>query len=94
MESTHGWSRIMLPKKFQELKQQSGPDLAIFGSANLMSELTRMDLIDEHRVLVNPVILGVGTPLFQTKEKLKLKLLKTRTFANGNVLLTYQSDDR
>ena len=91
------WNNTRLVKdhiadKVSQLKKQSGKDLAIFGSANLMSELTRMDLIDEHRVMVNPVILGVGTPLFHTKEKLKLKLLKTRAFANGNVLLCYESD--
>ena len=77
-----------------KLKKQSGKDLAIFGSANLMSTLMQMDLIDEHRVMVNPVILGAGTPLFQTKNKFNLKLLKTRAFKNGNVLLSYQSDGK
>jgi len=93
------WNNTRLVKghiadEVSKLKKQSGKDLAIFGSANLMSELTRMGLIDEYRIMVNPVILGVGTPLFQTKDILNLKLLKTRTFENGNVLLTYQSDDR
>lgn len=89
------WNNTQLVKdrvadEISKLKKQSGKDLAIFGSANLMSELMRMGLIDEHRVLVNPIILGNGTPLFQTKDKVALKLLKTRTFGNGNVLLTYQ----
>ena len=61
------------------LKKQSGKDLAIFGGANLMSTLMRLDLIDEHRVMVNPVILGTGTPLFQTKEKLNLKTFKDQS---------------
>jgi dihydrofolate reductase len=52
----------------------------------------RMDLIDEHRVMVNPVILGTGTPLFQTKDKFNLRLLRTRAFGNGNVLLYYESN--
>ena len=76
--------------EISNLKKQSGKDLAIFGSAKLMSVLMRMDLIDEHRVMLNPVILGTGTPLFQTKEKFNLKLLKTRAFRNGNVLLWYE----
>ncbi len=70
-------------------KQHSGRDLAIFGSANLMSELRRMGLIDEQRVMINPVVLGNGTSLFQTKDKLNLKLLRTRALGNGNVLLCY-----
>jgi len=78
-------------EEISKLKKQSDKDIAIFGSANLMSGLMRMDLIDEHRVMINPVILGSGTPLFQTKDKLTLKLLKTKTFNNGNILLYYES---
>ena len=73
------------------LKQQPGKDLALFGSANLLSTLIQMGLIDEHRIIVNPIVLGSGTPLYQgLKDKLNLKLLKTKTFRNGNVLLYYQ----
>ena len=74
-----------------KLKQQPGNDLALFGSANLMSTLMQLDLIDEHRIMVNPIILGSGTPLFKRSSyKLSLKLVKTRIFGNGNVLLCYQ----
>ena len=91
------WNNTRLIKdhitdEISKLKKQSGKDLAIFGSANLMSVLMRMDLIDEHRVMINPMILGTGTPLFQTKDKFDLKLLKTRAFKNGNVLLCYKSN--
>ena len=73
------------------LKQQPGKDIAVFGSANLLSTLMQANLVDEHRVIVNPVILGKGTPLFKnSKDKINLKLVKTRTFGNGNVLLVYQ----
>jgi len=73
------------------LKQQPGKDLIIFGSANMAGSLMEHDLIDEIRVIVNPVVLGSGTPLFSDINKpLNLKLLKTRTFGNGNVLLYYQ----
>jgi dihydrofolate reductase len=75
-----------------KLKQQPGKDLAIFGSANLTASLMHMGLVDEFRVMVNPIILGQGTPLFKgVDEKVNLKLLKTRTFRNDNVLLYYQS---
>jgi dihydrofolate reductase len=77
-------------EEISRLKQQPGGDLAVFGSANLLSSLMRMDLVDEHRVMLNPVVLGKGTPLFkEVNEPLKLRLTASRTFNNGNVLLTY-----
>ncbi len=79
-----------IAEEVRKLKQQPGKDLAIFGSANLMSTLIEHNLVDEHRLMVNPIVLGAGTPLFKTKDKLNLKLLKTRTFGNGNVLLCYE----
>lgn len=88
------WSNTRLvsenaAQEIRRLKSQPGKDLAIFGSANLIS--TIMNEIDEHRVMINPVLLGEGTPLFRnTGEKVQLKLVDTRTFDSGNVLLTYQ----
>ena len=94
--TTAEWSNTELIKdqiadEISKLKKQSGQDLAIFGSASLMSTLMRMELIDEHRVMVNPVILGTGIPLFQTINKFNLRLIRTRVFGNGNVLLCYES---
>ncbi len=77
-------------REVERLKSQSGRDIIIFGSANLMSGLMRSGLIDEFEVMVNPIILGRGRPLFQEIEQpLRLKLLGSRTFRNGNVLLSY-----
>ena len=73
-----------------KLKQQPGKDIAIFGSSDLAVTLAENDLIDEYRVIVNPVFLGHGTPLLKgIKDKLNLKLLKARPFKSGNVLLYY-----
>jgi dihydrofolate reductase len=78
-----------------KLKHLPGKDLALFGSANLAASLTPMGLIDEFRIMVNPVILGKGTPLFKAMDaKVNLKLIKARTFGNGNVLLYYQPDKK
>ena len=51
----------------------------------------QQELLDECRIMVNPVVLGEGKTLFDgIDEKINLKLLKTRTFRSGNVLLYYQ----
>ncbi len=56
-----------------------------------MATLMQLDLIDEHRILVNPVFLSNGYPLFKkSQDKQNLKLVNTRVFGNGNVLLCYQ----
>jgi dihydrofolate reductase len=89
------WNNTRLVKahiaeEITALKQQPGRDLALFGSANMLSTLIQMGLVDEHRIIMCPVVLGSGTPLFQgIKDKLNLELLKTRTFRNGNILLIY-----
>ena len=78
-----------------KLKRQAGNDLFIFGSANLSSTFIRNGLIDEYRLIVNPIVLGSGGALFNgLDETLKLKLLNVKTFGNGNVLLYYQPQGR
>lgn len=78
-----------------QLKQEDGDDLFIFGSADLSSSLIRDHVIDEYRLMVAPIVLGAGGALFKEIEGLiKMKLLDTRKFHNGNVLLSYTSDAR
>lgn len=79
--------KAIIPEKIKKLKRSRGRDIVIFGSGTIAQQLTNLGLVDEIRLLVNPVVLGSGKPMF--KDKLKLKFLKTRTFKNGNVLLTY-----
>ena len=75
----------------KNLKQADGKDLFIFGSANLSSTFARVRLIDEYRLLLNPIVLGAGVPLFKEQAEIfKLMLVQTRVFRNGNVLLVYQ----
>ena len=74
-----------------KLKQQPGKDIAVFGSSDLTVTLIEHGLVDEFRIMVNPVVLGDGNPLFKgIQNKLNLKLMKTKTFESGNVLLYYE----
>jgi dihydrofolate reductase len=94
--SSAEWNNTTLVKENYEeevlkLKQQPGRNLVIFGSSDLAVTFMEHDLIDEFQIFVNPVILGKGKPLFNgIKHRYKLKLLSTRTFGSGNVLLCYQ----
>ncbi len=77
-----------LEAKIKELKSQTGKDIAVLGSSHLGKELIEAGLLDELRLMVNPVFIGGGSPLFEGLTK-NLQLKSTRTFQNGNVLLTY-----
>ena len=93
IHETENWKNVKLrkgvdPDEVKKLKQQNGKDIIILASSNLCVSLIEHKLIDEFRIMVNPVAIGKGTPLFKgLKEKLELKLEKTRTFKNGNILL-------
>ena len=77
-------------EEMMKLKAQKGKDIGILGSANLAASLMRQNLIDEYRIMVNPIVLGEGNPLFgNADERIRLKLLRTRDFKSGNVLLCY-----
>lgn len=78
-------------KEILKIKQQPGKDLVLFGGADIASTLLQLGLIDEYRIILNPVVLSNGRPFFKDiKEQLSLRLLKTRTFSCGNVILYYQ----
>jgi dihydrofolate reductase len=71
------------------LKAQAGQDL-IVGGAELAASFMQLDLIDEYRLYVQPVILGSGKPMFRPlRDPLNLQLVETRTFRSGVVLLKY-----
>jgi dihydrofolate reductase len=77
-------------EEISRLKRQPGANLMIFGSGTLLAALAPAGLIDEYRIVVNPVVLGSGKPLFNDiKERIGLQLLKTRTLSCGDVILYY-----
>ena len=64
--------------------------MLVFGSADLSAALAEADLFDEYRLMIAPVVLGAGTPLFgRGLPHRRLRLLEARTFASGGVLLRY-----
>ncbi len=89
------WNNTRLVKdhiaeEIASLKQQPGRDLMIFGSPRLTHTFMRLDLIDEYRLFLNPIVLGGGIPLFQDlKAWTKLKLLEAKSFQSGVVGLHY-----
>jgi len=75
----------------RKMKREPGPGMAILGSGSIVAQLTQAGLIDEFQIVMNPVVLGNGKTMFEgLKEKVTLKLTKTRAFGNGNVVLCYE----
>ena len=77
------------------LKAGPGKDILLHGGSNFAGVLTRAGLIDEYQVVVHPVVLGGGRPLFaRAEDRIALTLLESRTFDHRTVLLRYQPADR
>jgi len=72
------------------MKQQAGKNIVV-GSPSLIVALAQLDLIDEYQLSVQPTVLGSGLPLFKTiRDRIDLKLLKTKTFGCGAIALYYK----
>lgn len=82
-----------LSDRINEIKQQEGEDILLFGSPTATHSLMQQNLIDGYWLFVNPIILGQGIPLFVgIKDKIKLKLLTTYQFTCGVTELNYIVD--
>src|SRR6478672_9142126 len=80
----------VLKEEILELKEQAGKNIVV-GSPGLIVAFTQLDLIDEYQLSVQPTILGNGLPLFKNiRDRVNLKLLKTKTFSCGAVALYYE----
>jgi dihydrofolate reductase len=70
------------------LKAEGAKDMYVFGSADLSSTFINHDLIDEYRIIIAPVILGRGTPLFKEGIASRdLSVVSTQQLSSGGVLL-------
>ena len=80
-------------EEIQHLKEQSGQNILVAGSGKLVNTLMQHHLVDEFRCMLYPVVLGNGKRLFQEgTEKHTFKLLETKAFKTGVVVLHYQLD--
>jgi len=91
-----GWENTQLVKEnigeeILKLKRELGKNIAMFGSSDLALTFIKQNLIDEYRIIVNPVVLGKGKSLFSGLEKkISLRLTNTKRFDSGKVLLYYK----
>ncbi|MFE9439447.1 dihydrofolate reductase family protein [Streptomyces sp. NPDC006602] len=91
-----GWNttvvREVVPEEVRALTEQPGGDLGL-GGADLAAAFLRHDLVDEFHICVHPVLVGAGKPLFPAPgTPAALRLIESRTFGNGVVLLRHERD--
>lgn len=78
-------------EEMTRLKKKKGNDMTILGSGSIVSLFAEAGLIDEFQIMIDPVAIGNGTPIFKgIKQKLELKLTEMKSFKSGIVLLSYQ----
>jgi dihydrofolate reductase len=79
-----------LLEEVQALKRRA-KDSFVFGGASVISSLRRLGVVDEYRVIVHPIVLGRGTPLFtDVAERFRLEPLSARRLDPGVAVLTYR----
>jgi dihydrofolate reductase len=84
-----------IEEEIKKMKRLPGKNLTLFGSKSLLTQFAQQGLVDEYQIMVNPIVLGDGTPIFKgIIHRLNLKLKTTRSFKSGNVLLYYQPMDK
>jgi len=79
-----------LAEEVAKLKRDSGRNFLIYGSGSLVRLLLQHDLIDQCRLMIHPVVLGAGEPLFRDGDKKALRLLGTHTTSTGVAVVDYE----
>lgn len=81
-----------IKERVMEIKQQPGKDIWLYGGAKLITTFINLGLVDILRLVVHPVILGSGKPLFKNiKERVGLELTRAKASKSGVVLLEYEA---
>src|SRR5262245_15741479 len=94
VEEGPNWKNVELlheidPAALRKRKKESKNGFTILGSGSIVQQFLNQDLIDECTLVIVPVVLGAGKPLFQDVRKESLQLSESRSFKNGLVVLTY-----
>jgi dihydrofolate reductase len=89
------WKNITLlhaidSRDIQKRKEQAEGPLTILGSGSIVQQLSNLGLIDEYCLVLVPVVLAKGKPLFEGVEMKELKLLESRTFENGLNVMRFE----
>jgi dihydrofolate reductase len=84
--------RENVPEAVAQLKQEPGQDILVAGSAQLVRTLAEHNLVDEYRFMVHPIVLGSGNRIFHDRKV--LKLVDTKRFSSGIMVLTYEPGSR
>jgi dihydrofolate reductase len=97
LTTTAAWRNSTLIKsnvveEVRALKAQAGKNIAIDGSSVLVHTLAQHDLVDEYSLLVYPVVLGGGKRLFPDGVRVNLRLIESRPFPSGVVLMRYTTE--
>lgn len=97
LESAAAWRNSTIIRQnvvdeVRKLKEQPGKDIYVDGSSVLVHTLAQNDLVDEYSLLVFPIVLGSGKRVFPDGFHADLKLIETKSFPSGVVLLRYQPD--
>jgi dihydrofolate reductase len=80
-----------IAESVNQLKKEPGKDMLVYGGSGFVASLIEHDLIDEYHLLVNPVALGSGSPIFSgLSAPLRLTLVTHKAFSSGTVLLHYK----
>jgi dihydrofolate reductase len=74
----------------RQLKEEASTDILVLGSGSIVQQLAEHRLIDDYLFIMTPVVAGAGKPLFPPDCSFGLKLMETRSFESGNVLLHYE----
>ena len=81
-----------ISREINELKNKAGKEILIFGSPTAVHTLMKENLIDDYWLFINPVVLEQGIPLVRgAKDRIKLSLIETHSFASGVVCLHYEN---